>query len=303
VTLEDCVGAGVVSASSVTDRSTRIGWSMLKPEHSEGHRIRYRLQGPADWIEDNAPKLTRDASDVTWVLYRYDLKGLEPDRIYEVQVGTVCGSSTKVSQSTDWSNTLLVHTLASSGAYCPSNGSPTLGAANLASWISHVKLKDGSKVLMDRDSSDDVTGYSFFGKDPLGNPQATLYPGQTVHLDLSAQQVVPPDGSHPLRIWRIWIDFNQNNNFDDPGELVYDSGGFSGALETSGAFKVPDTAASGTTRVRVSMKAATPGDPSDAVAPGPCSVFAVGEVEDYTIVIPYIISPPGVPLHTPKNEP
>jgi photosystem II stability/assembly factor-like uncharacterized protein len=303
VVLSDCVGVGVVSASNVTDHSARLGWSMLKPEHDSGFRIRYRLQGAADWTVDRNPTLARNASDPTWVFYHYTLDGLLADRVYEVQVRTVCDQDPEASSETEWSNTLLVHTLASSGPYCPSHGSPVQGGGGLSSWISRVKLRSGGTMLMDRDSSDEIAAYSFFGKDPLGNPQATLDAGQTIHFDLTAEQLVPPDWAHPSRVWRIWIDFDQNDKFDDPAELVYDSGSFAVSLEASGKFQIPGTAKAGTTRLRISMKAATPGDPADAVAPGPCAVFATGEVEDYTIIIRQTISPPGVPLHTPKTEP
>jgi len=150
---------------------------------------------------------------------------------------------------------------------------------------------------MDRDTSDDIVGYSFFGKDPIGNPQAELDRGTTVHFDLNAQQLVPVDSPRPSRVWKIWIDFDQNDKFE-PAELVYDSGSFTASDEASGKFQIPDTAKTGFTRMRVSMKAALPSDPADAVPPGPCAVFAVGEVEDYTIFIRQLISPPGVPLHS-----
>jgi hypothetical protein len=269
---------------------------MLKPEHNDGFRIRYRLQGAADWTVEGHPTLSRNASDPTWVLYHCDLTGLLADRVYEVQVRTVCGTDPEASSSTEWSNTLLVHTLADSGPYCASHSSESSGG--LSSWISRVKLSSGGTVAMDRDTSDEIVGYSFFGKDPLGNPQAELDRGKTIHFDLTAQQLVPPDAPHPSRVWRIWIDFDQNDKFDGPGELVYDSGSFTVSDEASGKFQIPNTAKTEFTRMRVAMKAATPNDPSDAVPPGPCTVFAVGEVEDYTIFIRQLISPPGVPLHS-----
>jgi PKD repeat protein len=73
--------------------------------------------------------------------------------------------------------------------------------------------------------------------------------------------------------WTIWIDYNDDHDFDDAGESV-----FSGASTTvvSGNF----TVASGvniTTRMRVTMKY--------AAAPTPCETFSYGEVEDYTAII------------------
>ncbi|MFC2141191.1 PKD domain-containing protein, partial [Acidobacteriota bacterium] len=70
--------------------------------------------------------------------------------------------------------------------------------------------------------------------------------------------------------WKIWIDYNDDHDFEDAGEEV-----FSGASTSvvTGSF----TVASGidkVTRMRVSMKYAG--------YPTPCETFTYGEVEDYT---------------------
>jgi len=76
--------------------------------------------------------------------------------------------------------------------------------------------------------------------------------------------------------WRIWIDFNQDQDFDDAGETI-DAGSGTGYLIASIA--VPATAKQGPTRMRIAMSFA--GDP----VPSPCSVIQNGEVEDYTLII------------------
>ena len=72
--------------------------------------------------------------------------------------------------------------------------------------------------------------------------------------------------------WRIWIDLNNNGNFDDAGELVF-SGGPSNST-VNGNLVIPNTA-SGSRRMRVSMKYNG--------APTSCENFSSGEVEDYTV--------------------
>jgi PKD repeat protein len=70
--------------------------------------------------------------------------------------------------------------------------------------------------------------------------------------------------------WKIWIDYNNDHDFEDTGEEVF--GGY-GTSTVSGSF----TVASGidtVTRMRVSMKY--------AAYPTPCETFTYGEVEDYT---------------------
>ncbi len=72
----------------------------------------------------------------------------------------------------------------------------------------------------------------------------------------------------------VWIDFNNDKDFDDAGELVY-SRAASTATPASGSFTPPTSAITGTTRMRVSMK--YNGTPTT------CESFQYGEVEDYTV--------------------
>jgi PKD repeat protein len=72
--------------------------------------------------------------------------------------------------------------------------------------------------------------------------------------------------------FRVWIDFNNDGDFGDSGELIA-SGNADGSVE--GNISIPPY--SGTTRLRVSMSRYSYVDP--------CSVFSYGEVEDYTVVL------------------
>lgn len=72
----------------------------------------------------------------------------------------------------------------------------------------------------------------------------------------------------------VWIDYNNDKDFDDSGELVY-SRAASTATPGSGSFTPPTSAITGTTRMRVSMK--YNGTPTT------CEQFQYGEVEDYTV--------------------
>ena len=84
------------------------------------------------------------------------------------------------------------------------------------------------------------------------------------------------NGAAVNEAYRVWIDFNQDGDFDDSGELVFSK------LKTktttvSGSLVIPTTALTGATRMRISMKY--------NALPNPCEIFAYGEVEDYTINI------------------
>jgi len=79
----------------------------------------------------------------------------------------------------------------------------------------------------------------------------------------------------------VWIDFNHNGDFTDPGELVFSKGG---AGPLSGNVTIPALSANvllGPTRMRVKLDDQF-GNPSNTT---PCGLSDWGQVEDYTINI------------------
>jgi len=76
--------------------------------------------------------------------------------------------------------------------------------------------------------------------------------------------------------YAVWIDFNQDGDFGDVGELVF-SQAPSQNNPVSGNITIPTDALFGSTRMRVSMK-------YNAI-PTSCESFDYGEVEDYTVNI------------------
>lgn len=74
--------------------------------------------------------------------------------------------------------------------------------------------------------------------------------------------------------YAVWIDYNNDKDFDDAGELVWSNPAVS-TTPVSGSFTVPTTALTGSTRMRVSMRYNT--------IPAACGNFDYGQVEDYTV--------------------
>jgi PKD repeat protein len=134
--------------------------------------------------------------------------------------------------------------------YCSSQGNNSS-----YEWISNVQF--GSFT-----NSSGAAGY-------------TDFTGQLVSMDAGSSVSVSLtpgfSSSTYTEYWKVWIDYNKNGDFTDPGEEVY-SGVSTGTV--SGSFSVP-AGATGTTRMRVSMK-------WNAVQT-PCETFSYGEVEDYTV--------------------
>lgn len=81
--------------------------------------------------------------------------------------------------------------------------------------------------------------------------------------------------------WRVYIDYNEDKDFDDAGELVYDSGkSVSGSINAD--ITIPVNTKGGMKRIRTVMKRLTA---SDNTPPTACGSFTYGEVEDYQVIV------------------
>lgn len=145
------------------------------------------------------------------------------------------------------------------GGTTPSDYCTSKGNSVNDEWIANVSLNDFSN------STGANGGYADFTA-----TQINLAPGSSVNLSLSPGF----SGSSYNEYWKVWIDYNSDNDFDDAGELAFDAEGTSSST-VSGSFTVPANA-SGSTRMRVSMKYNG--------AQTACEAFSYGEVEDYTVV-------------------
>ncbi|MFK7971176.1 MAG: M4 family metallopeptidase [Bacteroidia bacterium] len=85
------------------------------------------------------------------------------------------------------------------------------------------------------------------------------------------------------RFWKVWIDYNNDGDFEDPGEEVYANTASSPSVSNA-IINVPVNV-SGSARMRVSMSS----NPNF----GPCSMHSYGEVEDYTIVFTSVTACPN----------
>jgi hypothetical protein len=138
-------------------------------------------------------------------------------------------------------------------SYCGSQGNNTN-----YEWIQRFQFAGINNTSGNNNGYADYTSQS-----------ATLTAGGTASVTM-----VPGFASSSYsEFWRIWIDYNQDGDFEDAGELVAESNG-NGTL--SGTVNLSSGALSGATRLRVSMKYNS--------AATSCETFTYGEVEDYTVV-------------------
>ena len=146
--------------------------------------------------------------------------------------------------------TAYIHVTEKVVTYCSSQGN-----SQQYEWISKVEVAGFS-------NSSGASAYSDFTGMTI-----PLTPGASASIGLTPGF---SGGSYP-EYWKVWIDYNNDGDFDDLGENVFSSNGNS---KVTGTFTVPATA-SGQTRMRVSMQ-------YDKYPPS-CGSFTYGEVEDYTV--------------------
>jgi len=155
------------------------------------------------------------------------------------------------------SNTVSVTTLATpTVTYCASKGNSTADE-----YINRVQLGTINNL------SGNNSGYGNF----------TAISTNLVRGTSNTITITPAwTGSVYSEAYRVWIDYNQDGDFADSGEQVFNRNRTT-ATPISGSFTVPASALVGQTRMRVSMKY--------NASPTSCETFSYGEVEDYTVNI------------------
>ncbi|ANE51437.1 kelch repeat-containing protein [Flavisolibacter tropicus] len=114
-----------------------------------------------------------------------------------------------------------------------------------------------------------ANSYSVYA--PTGTLTTTVNRGQSYPLKIQG------DADEPQN-FAVWIDYNQDNDFDDAGEFVYATTG-GNVILFSATITIPATAALGPTRLRVRSNY----EPMTSI--DYCRRISWGEAEDYTITI------------------
>lgn len=182
----------------------------------------------------------------------YQATGLSPNTAYTFTVRAKDAAGNVSSTS----NTVNVTTLVSTVTYCASQGNNTNDE-----WIQRVQL--GSI----NNNSGNNGGYADFT-----SLSTTLVKGTSNTVTITPAW----SGTVYREAYRVWIDYNQDGDFNDSGEQVYNRTRTNASV-VSGSFTVPTSALNGATRMRVSMKY--------NASPTSCETFTYGEVEDYTVII------------------
>ncbi len=231
-----CGTAGGLSTTGITETTATLNWNAVSGAND--YDVNWRLSGSSSW------------NSATTSSTSYGLTGLTLATDYEWRVRGNCNGG-----SGSWSS---IASFTTGGTpppvYCDSEGTNVT-----YEWIAGVSVSNLTNNTGANGGYGDFTGLS-----------ADLNEGATYNITLT-----PGFASTTYtEVWRVWIDYNGDYDFDDAGEEVA-SGSSSSAVTTS--FTVPASVPASTTRMRVSMK--WNGTPT------PCETFTYGEVEDYTVNI------------------
>ncbi|MCH2046073.1 MAG: S8 family peptidase [Saprospiraceae bacterium] len=234
-----CDIPSALTTSVTVTNSTLLEWNDQLAALS--YDLRYRLLGTNDWMDTIANINTN----------QYELSTLNNCTYYEYQVRMYCNSGviTNFSESkifvTDGCTSCAVTT------YCDA-----MGQNAQDDFIQKFRLGDFEH------NSGNNSGYLLYDDDFINVDIGQTYP-------ITVQQ-----GGNFLEQVRVWLDYNQDGDFADAGELIFEDD-IPYVSSTSGQFTIPDTIVQGITRLRVAMQWTAP--------PGLCTDPMYGEVEDYCV--------------------
>jgi uncharacterized repeat protein (TIGR01451 family) len=161
------------------------------------------------------------------------------------------------------------------------------GATPWNDWITGFSMGAINRVASDPDTDKSTPVGNFTGLGP-----AVFATGDTATFSISAR--APWVTAPFIEYWAVYVDYNHDEDFGDVNELAFSSNDTVSTtglnqFVINGAFVIPVTADTGTTRVRIVMKRGG--------APDPCQATSFnGEVEDYSINIQLGTTPTGADL-------
>jgi|GEM_PF-141697 len=249
-----CDSPLIESIEVVNNDQIEIVWESILA--AESYSLRYRILDEQTTDDENWT-LIEGIEESSFII-----EELAECEIYEVQIKTQCEEeSIDFSESSEFTSTGCG--ICFSDVYCES-----FATDNVDEWIQTFSINS-----IENDSGND-DGYANF-EDDFG---IVLQPGETYSIELT-----PGFGGGEFdQYFRIWIDLNQNGEFEE-SDLVFDAGSPTTSTINE-SIEIPEDAVFGTTRMRVSMKYFSEGFfPSPP--PEACEEFVYGEVEEYCVTI------------------
>jgi len=250
-----CSAPSALTSSNITSTTATISWTAASPAPASGYQYFYSTSATAP-TAGTTPSGSTAAGVVT-----ANITGLTANTTYYFWVRGNCGGS----GTSTW---------AGSGAFFTGYCQPTGTGANTS--ITNVVTSGGITNLSN------ASGFTAGGYANFTAQSCSQSPGVAINFTLN---YVSDPGT------RIFIDWNNDLDFNDAGEIVYSSNGY--VLSTvSGSFTVPVGQAAGSYRMRIVAD-------WNATLPIACPVGINGETEDYTFTVVPLSPCAGTP--TPGN--
>lgn len=244
-----CFAPSIINIDSIYLTGANLSWT--GDPFVTNYIIEYKLLSDTIW------------QTITSTQASLDLNILDSCSLYEIRIQSNC----PVNVNNNYSPTITLRTNGcgncTSSNYCTSSGQTSTD-----DWLDSVVVADLNNF------TGNDGGYASFVS---SGPSTTLMQGGSYPITVALGYNL---GSWQTN-WRIkvWIDFNQDEQFDDLTETVYDAGQISTATAVhNGTITVPVSANLGNTRMRVAIKWGT-------TPLGPCDASTYGETEDYCVII------------------
>lgn len=200
--------------------------------------LRYKKAADANWTEVN--NLTTNT---------YTISGLTLNTPYNVTVATICSGNVGTYATTDFTTKGI--------EYCTAGATST--SFEKISNVTFANITNNSTSTAGYEDFTSVTGNVTAG-------QSYSFSATFTGTSYDADQVL------------VWIDLNQDGDFEDAGELVLTTA--KKKSPWTGNITIPANALSGKTRMRIRLH-----DSSLTPNSTPCGTSSYGQVEDYSLNI------------------
>ncbi len=233
-----CTTPAGLGSTSVTSSTATVSWGAVSG--ATGYNLQYKTASSSTWT--TVPGVTATS---------YNLIGLNANTTYNYEVQTVCsGSSTS-----SYSSAASLKTLAATGlVYC------TISGNTKDEFINNVTIGNINNTSGNNNGYGDYTALS-----------TNLSPGNSASISLTPGFT----GNSYVEYWTVFIDYNQDGVFTNPGEKVATG---NGKITITKSFIIPSDAKIGSTRMRIIMHYGNGRTNS-------CGSYSDGETEDYKINI------------------
>ena len=247
-----CPSAGVLTSIGTTNTSASFSWA-LGCATATNYDFEY---GETGFTPGTGTLLSNQAATIDAGSGSFTLNGLTPSTTYDVYFRGICNGSVS-----NWS---AVTTVTTTGHCIPSS-------TGLYYSLSNVQTT-GAVVNFNNTTGQSTNGYGNYS----GTHSVSAFAGYSFNLSVSAND------TYYQKFARVWVDWNNDLDFDDAGETMYSTATNTLGVPFSTSLAVPAGQALGNYKMRIRM------DLGSAALGGvlsPCGELINGETEDYKIKV------------------